>query len=615
MAYKYTINGKTYKSETELSDSDLEELAGGATPPEAENQGMTFGEATIQNLPAILGTVAPITANVLAPGLSLPFTGAFAAGGAAAGESLRQYLTGEEADASKMIEEATLGMAGEGIGAGIAKVAPSFVRGAKSVLGLEKQAPNVAIPLAERMAAQETAQQLGTSIPSSRVGGNFSQLLEGMSRAGVGEGSFVAVEKEIGEALTKEVNNIIDSTTSKAMGDIELGNALEASFETAASRVKDAVAPFYNKTIPEQGGGLAVFTSSVNAKATSALNKATALSRSGKTPVGMEPETIRLLKQMSDVKDIMSFADAHALRSDLLRQSRALGNKYGADNEFAKVLKESVVIVNKQMDEAAKNFNPQLQKAYKAVSNKYRRTMEDLYDDVTVSLLKKSPERVGESISRTGNVTEVLKTRKALQRAKIEGVDVKALEDNLLMGYLQGITKGLDGSLDNFLTLSEKLNDKKFKRTYDTMMQINPTAKGNIDKLINAAKVAAKGNQPTIMQGKFGTGGLANTVVLLQGTGAGLGAMTEAGAGAGMAVATGFMGTQLAISKILTSPTATNALLAAERIAQKKGFEAGLDFLSKAKPIRRIFGQEFSRSSEGRDLLKPSLEFTGQLAP
>ena len=33
MAYKYTIDGKVYRSETPLSDDDLEELSGGAAAP------------------------------------------------------------------------------------------------------------------------------------------------------------------------------------------------------------------------------------------------------------------------------------------------------------------------------------------------------------------------------------------------------------------------------------------------------------------------------------------------------------------------------------------------------------------------------------------------------
>jgi pantoate kinase len=65
---------------------------------------------------------------------------------------------------------------------------------------------------------------------------------------------------------------------------------------------------------------------------------------------------------------------------------------------------------------------------------------------------------------------------------------------------------------------------------------------------------------------------------------------------------------QMVVSQILKSPAATNALLAAERIAQKEGLDAAIDFLSKAKPIRRVIGQELARGEVGQDILKPTTD-------
>lgn len=221
--------------------------------------------------------------------------------------------------------------------------------------------------------------------------------------------------------------------------------------------------------------------------------------------------------------------------------------------------------------------------------------MKDMYDDVVVKLLNKTPERLGESISRSGNVTEVLRVRKALNQAKRQGQNVQAIEENLLQGYLVDITKGLDSSIDNFAALSYKMKDKKFKRTYDVMMQINPSAKANMSKLMKAAEIASKGNAPTILQGKGGVGGLLNTVALMSGT-AGYAAGSVSGAGTAVASA---LGLQLLAGKAMTSPMITNILLSAEGIAQKKGIEAGLQFLDKSQPFRRWMGQELARSDFG----------------
>jgi hypothetical protein len=567
---------------------------------EPKGFGEQFLDSSINQLPAIIGTAAPTAAALATGGLSLPWTAALAGGGSMAGEALRQYLTDTPADFPKQVKEGAYGVAGEGMGAAVASVGPSLVAGIKSSLGLSKKAPRQAIPLAARMEAQQVARQAGTSIPASRIGGNFAQALEGVSRAGFGEGAFIAADKQLGTALTKEVKDIVDSSVVNAVTDKEAGDALTLAFSTAESRVKEAVAPFYNKVIPEQGGGVGVYTTSLGAKAQSLLNKSFAKTRSGRS-VGLESEDLQLLKDLSDVKTVMSFADAHELRSSLLRQKRALGNKYGADNEFSTLLTNSISTLNKQMDTAATNFNPQLLRAYKAVSLKYGRTMSDLYDDVVVGVLKKNPEKIGETIGRTGNVTEVLKVRKALQRAKIEGINVEPLQENLLNGYLTEITKNLDGSLDNLTGLAEKMTDKKFKRTFDVMTQLKPDIKSNITKILRATNIAAQGSAPTILQGRLGAGGLVNSIGPLM---AGSVAYGTGSYAAGAAV----IAAQMVVSQILKSPAATNALLAAERIAQKEGLDAAIDFLSKAKPIRRVIGQELARGEVGQDILKPTTD-------
>lgn len=567
---------------------------------EPKGFGEQFLDSSINQLPAIIGTAAPTAAALATGGLSLPWTAAIAGGGSMAGEALRQYLTDTPADFPKQVKEGVYGVAGEGMGAAVASVGPSLVAGIKSSLGLSKKAPRQAIPLAARMEAQQVARQAGTSIPASRIGGNFAQALEGVSRAGFGEGAFIAADKQLGTALTKEVKDIVDSSVVNAVTDKEAGDALTLAFSTAESRVKEAVAPFYNKVIPEQGGGVGVYTTSLGAKAQSLLNKSFAKTRSGRS-VGLESEDLQLLKDLSDVKTVMSFADAHELRSSLLRQKRALGNKYGADNEFSTLLTNSISTLNKQMDTAATNFNPQLLRAYKAVSLKYGRTMSDLYDDVVVGVLKKNPEKIGETIGRTGNVTEVLKVRKALQRAKIEGINVEPLQENLLNGYLTEITKNLDGSLDNLTGLAEKMTDKKFKRTFDVMTQLKPDIKSNIAKILRATNIAAQGSAPTILQGRLGAGGLVNSIGPLM---AGSVAYGTGSYAAGAAV----IAAQMVVSQILKSPAATNALLAAERIAQKEGLDAAIDFLSKAKPIRRVIGQELARGEVGQDILKPTTD-------
>jgi cell division septum initiation protein DivIVA len=581
---QYEINGQVFESARELTDAELQDVALKMGLIEAQ------GERSADWMPMIGGTAGGVVGGVVG---GVPGAMVGSSIGSAGGEALRQQLTGEDTNVANIVKEGALGAVGEGAGQVLGRVGPSFVRGVKSGLGLEKQAPNQAFSLAERQAAQQTAQELGTSIPASRVGGNFSQLLEGLSRTGLGEGSFIAADKQLAEALTTEAKDIVEKATTNAMTDIEVGDALRVSFENADKAFKDKIAPFF-KQIEDMGGNVPIFVDNMAAKAQKKITQSMAMTRSGRT-VGLDDDALKILKDIADVKSTLTFSQANQMRSQLLSQQRAFGNKYGPNSEASKLMQETITELSKAMDTGAEALSPRLKKLYSGVNNEYKTVMKDMYDDVVVKLLNKTPERLGESISRSGNVTEVLRVRKALNQAKRQGQNVQAIEENLLQGYLVDITKGLDSSIDNFASLSAKMKDKKFKRTYDVMMQINPAAKANMSKLMKAAEVASKSNSPTILQGKGGVGGLLNTVALMSG---GAGYAAGAVSGAGIAVA-GALGLQLLAGKAMTSPLITNILLSAESIAQKKGIEAGLQFLDKSQPFRRWMGQELARSDFG----------------
>lgn len=582
---QYEINGQVFESVRELTDAELQDVTLKMGLVQAQ------GERSADWIPMIGGAAGAAVGGVSG---SIPGAMVGSSLGSAGGEALRQKLMGEDTNVENIVKEGALGVVGEGAGQVLGRAVPAVVRGAKAGLGLEKQAPKKMFSLAEREAAQKTAQELGASIPASRVGGNFSQLLEGLSRTGLGEGTFVAADKQLAEALTAEAKDVIEKSTTNAMADIEVGDALRVSFENADRAFKDKIAPFFTQ-IEKMGGNVPIFVDNIAAKAQKKINQSMALTRSGRT-VGLDDDALKILKDIADVKSTLTFSQANQMRSQLLSQQRAFGNKYGPNSEASKLLQETISDLSKAMDTGAEALSPRLKKLYSGVNNEYKTVMKDMYDDVVVKLLNKTPERVGEAISRSGNVTEVLKVRKALQQAKRQGQNVQAIEENLLNGYLNDITKGLNGNMDSFVALNAKLKDKKFKRTYDVMMQINPTAKSNMAKLMNAAEIASKDNLPTILQGKGGVGGLLNTITLLSAGGAGYAAGSYGGAGAAVA---GALGLQVIAGRAMTSPMITNLLLSAERIAQKRGIEAGLQFLDKSQPFRRWLGQELARSDFG----------------
>ena len=579
---KYKIDGKVYETSRELSPEELQQFMSQLGLLEAR------GEQSMKSAPMVGSMIGGAAGGMVG---GVPGALAGSAAGGAAGEALRQQITGEPTDVGAMGKEALMGAAGEGVGQVISRAAPAVVSAAKAGLGLEKEAPRQAFSLAERQAAQQTAQGLGTSIPASRMGGNFSQLLEGFSQAGLGQGRFAAADKQIGAALTREANNIVENATTNALADVQVGDAVRAALETADTTFKQTVAPVYKK-IEDLGGTVPVFTPSIKENAKTLLNEALKMSTSRSSFVGLDEGSIKLLKDFADTNTTLTFSQANELRSKLLTMQRDMGTKYEANTNVDRYLNDAISALNKSMDKAAEGLSPELRALYNGVNKEYKNVMSNLYDKTVKQLLNKNPERLGESMARSGNITEINKMRQALAEAKRQGVDIKPIEENLLQGYLKDITKGLDDSVDSFLVLNDKMKDRKFKRTYDMMMQINPTAKKNIDKLMNVAKIAGKTNEPTILQGKGGVGGLINVFTVVGG-----GAAAAAGGAAAAAPAVvGLVTAQALAAKAMTSPSVTNILLVAERIAQKQGIQKALDFLQKSKPLSRWIGQELARS-------------------
>jgi hypothetical protein len=220
--------------------------------------------------------------------------------------------------------------------------------------------------------------------------------------------------------------------------------------------------------------------------------------------------------------------------------------------------------------------------------------MGTLYDETLVKLLQKNPEKIGDAIGQSGNMTEALKVKKALRFAKEQGIKgTDEIFDNFLSGYLQSTFKSTGDEVGSFARLGDKLlSDPRFNRTFYTVLADKPVVKENIKNLISSAKIAERENKPTILSGIFGTGAQGAIV-----TGAGAAAL-----GTPVDIIAQIAAAQAAGASILTNKAVTNTLLRAEEIAQKAGQTRAYDYLSKSKVIQRFLGQEVTRTqpiSEG----------------
>lgn len=563
-----------------------------AKPPSLAQQ---VGSAFVEQLPAIGAVAAPVITTIATGGTGLPLALGTAGVGAAAGETLKQMIQGRpEPDVARIGQEAALGVAGEGFGQALIPVVRGAAGLAKGVIGLPQQTARQLASLEERQAAQRLLQGQGATLSTGQVGGTGSQLLEGMSRLGLGEGAFAANQKAIGTALQNEKNSIVSGIGNVNLDAVEAGKLLTTTLDAAGEAFSTKIAPFYDRVLDRRGAQVFVNTKPVADAASKVVQQAKQLSESGKTAVALDPEDLSQLNRLADTGSTMSFRQAHEFRSALLRQSRILETKYGQGTPLAKTINEAVDTVNKQMDEASKQFNPQLQKEYRAVSAEYKRAMSTLYDESLVSLLQKNPEKIGDAIGQSGNMTEALKVKKALRFAKEQGIKgTDEIFDNFLSGYLQSVFKSTGDEATSFARLGDRLaSDPKFNRTFYTVLADKPVVKDNIKNLINAAKIAERENKPTILSGMFGTGAQG---ALVTGAGAAaLGTPAEVIAQVGIA--------QALSARILTSKAATNALLKAEKIAQQAGETKAYEYLSKSKVLQRTLGQAVTRSqpvSEG----------------
>ena len=594
----YTINGRKFTSENPLSDADLEELAAsaGITPPAAQpSMAQRLGSAFVEQLPALGAVAAPVATTLATGGIGLPVALGTAGVGAAAGETLKQMIQGRtEPDVARIGQEAALGVAGEGFGQALVPVVRGAANLAKGVLGLPQQTARQLASLEERQAAQQLLQRQGATLSAGQVGGTTSQLFEGITRAGLGEGAFASNQKAIGTALQNEKNAIVNSIGDVNLDAVEAGKLLTTTLDAAGDAFSTKIAPFYDRVLDKKGAAVVVDTQPVAAAANKVVTEARQLSQTGKTAVALDPDDLAQLNRLADTTSIMSFRQAHEFRSALLRQSRILETKYGQGTPLTRTINEAIDTINKQMDSAAQTMNPQLQKEYRAVSAEYKRAMSTLYDESLVKLLQKNPEKIGDAIGQSGNMTEALKVKKALRFAKEQGIEgTDKVFDNFLSGYLQSVFKSTGDDAASFTRLGDKLaSDQKFNRTFYTVLADKPVVKENIKNLISASKIAERENKPTILSGLFGTGAQGAIV-----TGAGAAALgTPADIIAQIALA------QAASGSILTNKAVTNTLLRAEKIAQQAGTTKAYDYLSKSKVIQRFLGQEVTRTqpvSEG----------------
>jgi len=557
-----------------------------------------FGRATVQALPEIGGLVggAVATAATRSPLVGaearaattallrgLAGTGAGAVTGTVAKQQV-EALTGKQEPLSKQYAEqlsnAMTEMALDAGGNVVFKLGGDFFKIAKDKLpqlGLfsTKTTPDVDIKRQVQQLLEEEG--LGGLTRFQVKPTPTSSVVESIGRASVtGKGVFESLEEANTAALKSKRDKILNEISPNIVDDVDAGASYKAAIQDAQSQLSLAANDAY-QVITDAGKNVSVNVGSIANQAKARLKEAADISVSGSPNVALSNSVVAKLKEISDLKENITFSQAHQFRSDLNAQLRAVKAEFGANDPVVAVLTQNIKAIGDSMDSAASKLNPRLKKAYDETSAFYRESITELFPETLAKLNNKTAERVGESIFAKGNVTEINDFYKSLERAKTinPNLDVNSVKSNLQRGYISGLigAEGGDTAISSLLTLEKNLKDKKFLRTFDTAVD-NKEIKDNLLLLVNAAKLSQQKPNNTFSLAISSAQANAAQGLLLLATGYASGS-GELGVLGAAATAGGVLLTPRVLAKFATSKEGIKKLIAAEQSFGKVRSAAG----------------------------------------
>jgi hypothetical protein len=557
-----------------------------------------FGKATVEALPEIGGLVggAVATAVTRSPVAGaeartlmttllrgIAGTGAGAVTGTVAKQQV-EALTGKQEPLSKQYAEqlsnAMTEMALDAGGNVVFKLGGDLFKIAKDKLpqlGLfaQKATPDVDMKRQVQQLLEEEG--LGGLTRFQVKPTPTSSVVESIGRASVtGKGVFENLEEANTAALKSKRDKILNEISPNIVDDVDAGAAYKSAIQDAQSQLSVAANDAY-QVITDAGKNVSVNVGSIANQAKARLKEASDISVSGSPKIALSDNVVAKLKEISDLKENITFSQAHQFRSDLNAQLRAVKSEFGANDPVVAVLTQNIKAISAEMDSAASKLNPRLKKAYDETSAFYRESITELFPETLSKLNNKTAERVGESIFAKGNVTEINDFYKSLERAKTinPNLDVGSVKSNLQRGYISGLigAEGGDTAISSLLALEKNLKDKKFLRTFDTAVD-NKEIKDNLLLLVNAAKLSQQkpNNAFSLAISSAQANAAQGLLLLATGYASGSGELGVLGAAA---TAGGVLLTPRVLAKFATSKEGIKKLIAAEQSFGKAKSAAG----------------------------------------
>ena len=297
-----------------------------------------------------------------------------------------------------------------------------------------------------------------------------------------------------------QINEVIGKF--KGATPFEQGEALQTFIQQSKMAIDDIVDPIY-KNIDKLGKGVIVDP----AQAGMALSQQFKKKHRGKSIT--DPETGRItvrsayptsatasaVSRLRNLPSDLNFYEAHKRLSEAKKRLYNANKSTTKDSDLVEVLGAEVDMYAKVMKEAADTLSPALRKEYEDVTNFYSKSR----DVVTASFLDKAvkvldPSQIGAMLTKDGLEVPVsqiknLKKLAAELKSKLpKGSTVKGLDEDPLSGirkgYLEQMFKlGGEGGQKSIAKFQKKLQEPKFKATFDALFEGTPVVK-NMERVL-----------------------------------------------------------------------------------------------------------------------------------
>ena len=390
-------------------------------PPQESRQDKFLGKVK-ENLPLIGSIGGGILGSIASPAGSIALGSALGTIlGTSIGTSGKQILEQREGNVKSLKE--TLGeqvtniseqtmydLVGQGIGKGLSKTvemaAPLIREGAEK--------------------AQQTLMRRGGTLTMSQASESPTLgLAESFARAGAGgKGQFIKLEKRNADAMQAIKDSLIQTMSKSPVDDKVAGKLFQNAIKNGEGAHSAAATALY-KDFDARVGGELVDMLPVQQAAQKVASDYARIGNVGKSDAGGA-----LIDQLKSIGNTMTYSDAHLLRSNLLARIRDL-KAGGQESRAVMIATQFAKQVDEAMETSAKNLSGNLFKEYREISGFYRKGKQAFNNEIVQSLMEKQPERVGEELFKSGNVSEIIQAKASLRQAMLQerAAGVKGIVD------------------------------------------------------------------------------------------------------------------------------------------------------------------------------------------